>query len=173
MKWRFWHSVGFFHEIVYTHEPLTLAQSYIPWTPAWVKIRSFPLCLSHPLLLCLPISILFLCVSISLLLSQSLSNLAASRFPGKDTRKDILARITVQFGAQYLPTIFPSTIQNTIGVQKEILCRNSFIPTQAIHHTLFLLSNFQGELLTTSCNLRFTWFQNLTQRSKYFQPHSH
>ena len=151
-----------FHEIGYHHEPLTPVWGWdLPWTPSWIKTPFSP---SIPL----PLSLLIL-----LLLSHLLS--LESCFPKiywEHTGENISSRIAVEVFTQHFPTIFASTIQNKISVQKETLCMNSDIPTRAIHHTLYPLSDFHGDPLTTSCDLQFTWFQNCTQKSKFFN-HTH
>ena len=46
------------------------------------------------------------------------------------------------------------------------------IKTQAISPQVFTLSDIHGDPLISSCELQPAWLQNLTQRPKYFQPHS-
>ena len=117
-----------------------------------------------------PLSLsLSLCVC--LLLFTSLLVFLESYYPKlscRDTGENTSARRAFQVVTQNFPTFFPSTIQNKIVVQKEILCRNSDIPTRGIHCTLFPLSEFHSYLLITSCDLSYTGSQILPKDKNIF-----
>lgn len=147
---------------IFTWTTDTCSTLIFPWTPTWINNYFLCVCLSVCFSLSLPLSF-----------SLTLTNPIDPRFPGVIQENIYNPREQ----SKYLTYIFPSLSNSQFKIQflfhKEFICRNIHITTWAILNPIFPLSAIHGDPLTTSWVLWYNWLQNLTQRTKSIQRHSH